>query len=126
MLVQEYSLGHIPIDELLQDIQYILDQDAERLKQNKSYYNRLHDNGKAKQEELEKFYNSLERDQRRCDFFSELIYRLQVLNMKMILAGINFCVESEKLIQGKEPEDYIITVRKEGHKFTTYYEVPKR
>ena len=119
MLVQEYTLDHLSLEELLNDIKHLLELDTEKVKNNQSYYKKLYDDSNTDSVQLRRFYTSLERDQQRLDFFKELIHRLETLNYKMILLGIEHCIKNEKEIQGKEPENYQIIVRKEGNQFKT-------
>lgn len=125
MLAPELMLNDLPWEELLKDMRYLLDQDIEILKGKREYYRRLITNPKADEQKLNRLYDSIERDQQRFDFFNELICRMETLNFKMALQGIDFCIESEKRLVNRTPEDYIITIRKEGLNFKTFYQVLK-
>jgi len=123
MLAPELMLTDTPWTELLRDIRHLLNEDADKLKSNREYFKKLYYDSKTDPKKLERFHDSIDKDQLRYDFFSELINRLETLNYKMVLLAIDYCVAKEIEIQGKEPENFQITVRKEGTEFTTYYMV---
>ena len=121
MIAPELHLNNLPWGELITDILYLLGKDEEKLKQNKAYYEKLFNSKNTDQNQLTKFYDSLTRDQQRHDFFSEIMHRLETLNFKVVLSAIDHCIESETEIQGREPENYQITIKKRGTNFKTYY-----
>ncbi len=121
MIAPELHLNNLPWGELITDILYLLEKDEEKLKQNKVYYEKLFNSKNTDQNQLTKFYDSLTRDQQRHDFFSEIMHRLETLNFKVVLSAIDHCIESETEIQGREPENYQITIKKRGTNFKTYY-----
>ena len=121
MIAPELHLNNLPWGELITDILYLLGKDEEKLKQNKAYYEKLFNSKNTDQTQLTKFYDSLTRDQQRHDFFSEIMHRLETLNFKVVLSAIDHCIESETEIQGREPENYQITIKKRGTNFKTYY-----
>lgn len=125
MLAPELMLNDLSWEELLKDIRYLLDQDIEILKGKREYYRRLTANPNINEQKLNRLYDSIKRDQQRLDFFNELIYRMETLNFKMVFYAIDFCIESEKQLVNRIPEDFIVTIRKEGLNFKTFYQVLK-
>jgi hypothetical protein len=73
MLTTVSTLHHLPWQELLSDIQYLLDTEAERLTANKVYYQKLFYTENADKTKLTKLYNRIQEEQQRYEFFSELL-----------------------------------------------------
>ena len=121
MLVPTQSLHHLPWQDLLSDIQYLLDTEAERLTANKVYYQKLFYTENADKTKLTKLYNRIQEEQQRHEFFSELLCRIQTYNAHIIIKAMEECVNTEKTINGKAPENWQIIIKKENENLSFYY-----
>ena len=121
MIAPELNLNDLPWGELITDILYLLGKDEDKLRQNKVYYEKLFNSNNPDQNHLTRFYDTLVRDQQRHDFYKEVIYRLETRNFKVVLSAIDHCIQSETMIQGIEPENYQLIIKKQGNNYRTYY-----
>ena len=121
MIAPELNLQDLPWGELITDILYLLEKDEDKLKQNKVYYEKLFNSKNPDENHLTRFYDTLVRDQQRHDFYREVMHRLETRNFKVVLSAIDHCIQSETMIQGIEPENYQIIIRKQGDNYRTYY-----
>ncbi len=121
MLAPESNLHHLPWEELLSDIQYLLDTEAERLTANKVYYQKLFYTENVDKTKLTKLYNRIQQEQQRYEFFSELLSRIQTYNAHILIKAMEECENTEKAINGKTPENWQIIIKKENENLSFYY-----
>lgn len=121
MIAPESTLHLLPWKELIQDIEYLMKMEEERLMANKSYYKNIFYTENPDNLKLRRLYDRLQEDQQRFDFFSELLVRLQKSNAMIILNAIDDCEAQEKMINGKIPDNWQITIKKVQEQVTFYY-----
>ena len=117
----DLHLYHLSWAALMAEINTILAKDTKSLEANIAYYKKVLNAPNVDNAQVNKYFERLQHDKMRLAYFNEIYCRLEKLNYKFILLGIDQCIANETKIQGREPTDWVITVRKEGHDFKTYY-----
>lgn len=110
--------------ELLNQIKELLLMDEEKLKSNKEYYRRMYTSGNMEETKIQRLFRNIEHDQERLNYVSELVYRLDNLNYKMMLLGIDWCFENDVRLKSGNCNNYQITVTKTGTEFEARCWVP--
>jgi len=121
MVNYDHSLKNHSWEELLKSIAAILERDAQNLHSNVNYYKKLIKSGKAEGEQLNRLFERLQIDKHRFAFLSEIFFRLDRQNGKLVLMGLEDILSQEKAINEREPEEWSVMVCKEKKSLKTYF-----
>jgi hypothetical protein len=67
----------------------------------------------------------LTEEQYEYDLFNEMLCRLETQNVLLLFAAWDKCIENEKKLTGKEPDDFSLHIYKVGYTYKLCY-LPKR
>lgn len=121
MVSYDHSLKNHSWEELLNAIDAVLERDAQNLQSNVNYYKKLINSGKAEGEQLNRLFERLQIDKHRFTYLSEIFFRLESQDGKLVLMGFEDVMSKEKMINEREPTDWSILVCKEKKSLTTYF-----
>lgn len=88
MIRPAYVLYTLPWEELLQDVQLVLDHDAQEFQKQLAYFQRLTQEGEKSQAYLDRLEARLEHSQTRQEFFKELLCRCQTYHLRCIAMAL--------------------------------------
>lgn len=108
MIRPAFMLSHLPFAELLDDIQLLLNHDAELLEKQTQQLQQLEQEGCKPESYLERFRERLNHAQTRLEFFNSLLGRLQTLDFRYLVKAIE-AAKGEAKTDGM-PEMYGFTI----------------
>ncbi len=115
------TLHDLTWTELMQQVASIIARDEKSLESNVNYYMKLFNDNNADKNQLNKLFEKLQLDKLRFAYFSELFVRLEEHNYKMMIMGLESCIQQETHIQNKTPKDWVATVRFENGEIKVYF-----
>jgi hypothetical protein len=115
------TLQDLTWPELLQQISAIIARDEKSLESNVNYYLKLFNDSNSDKNQLNKFFEKLQLDKLRFAYFSELFFRLEDNNYKMIIMSLESCIHQETNMQNKTPKDWSATIRYENGQIKVYF-----
>lgn len=115
------TLNDLTWPELLQQVSAILSRDVKALESNVNYYKKIFNDANADKTQINKLFEKLQLDKLRYAYFSELFIRLDESNYKMMIIGLESCIQQETNIQNKAPKDWSATVRFENGQIKVYF-----
>ena len=121
MVSYDHSLKNHSWEELLNAIGTILDRDAQNLESNVNYYKKLISSGTAQSEQLNRLFERLQIDKHRFAYLSEIYFRLDGQNRKLVLMGLEDVMAKEKMVNEREPDEWTIMVCREKKSLKTYF-----
>ena len=121
MVSYDHSLKNHSWEELLNAIGTILERDAQNLESNVNYYKKLIGSGKAEAEQLNRLFERLQIDKHRFTYLSEIYFRLDSQNRKLVLMGLEDVMAKEKMVNEHEPDEWTIMICKEKKSLKTYF-----
>ena len=121
--MEKYSetLHDLTWPELMQQVASIIGRDEKSLESNVNYYLKLFNDNNSDKNQLNKLFEKLQLDKLRYAYFSELFIRLDESNYKMMIMGLESCIQQETNIQNKAPKDWSATVRFENGQIKVYF-----
>ena len=115
------TLHDLTWPELLQQVSAILSRDVKALESNVNYYKKIFSDSNADKNQVNKLFEKLQLDKLRYAYFSELFIRLDESNYKMMIMGLESCIQQETNMQNKSPKDWSATVRFENGQIKVYF-----
>jgi hypothetical protein len=115
------TLNDLTWPELLQQVSAILSRDVKALESNVNYYKKIFNDSNADKNQVNKLFEKLQLDKLRYAYFSELFIRLDESNYKMMIMGLESCIQQETNMQNKSPKDWSATVRFENGQIKVYF-----
>lgn len=115
------TLHDLTWPELLQQVSAILSRDVKALESNVNYYKKIFNDSNADKNQVNKLFEKLQLDKLRYAYFSELFIRLDESNYKMMIMGLESCIQQETNMQNKSPKDWSATVRFENGQIKVYF-----
>lgn len=115
------NLTELGWNDLIHRLHSMLDMEWIRLERNKAYYTSEFNKSGADLSKLEKLYNRINEEQNRNQLIEEFLMRIEEQNMLAIFQSLDFCIQSEKMRTGKEPDNFEIYINKVNRVYKTYY-----
>ena len=115
------TLHDLTWPELLQQVSAILSRDVKALESNVNYYKKIFSDSNADKNQVNKLFEKLQLDKLRYAYFSELFIRLDESNYKMMIMGLESCIQQETNMQNTAPKDWSATVRFENGQIKVYF-----
>jgi hypothetical protein len=107
--------------ELMKQVAEVLARDQKTLESNVSYYKKLFNDSNADKEQLNRLFDKLQLDKLRFNYFSELFFRLEEQNYKLMIMQLESCIRQETEMQNRSPKDWVATVRFENGQIKVYF-----
>ena len=121
MYTYKDTLHDLTWPELLKLVEAILSRDVKALESNVNYYKKIFNDSNADKNQVNKLFEKLQLDKLRYAYFSELFIRLDESNYKMMIMGLESCIQQETNMQNKAPKDWSATVRFENGQIKVYF-----
>lgn len=115
------TLHDLTWPELMQQVSAILARDQKTLESNVNYYKKLFNDSNADKEQLNRLFDKLQLDKPRYNYFSELFFRLEEQNYKLMIMQLESCIRQETEMQNRTPKDWVATVRFESGHINVYF-----
>jgi hypothetical protein len=107
--------------ELMKQVAEVLARDQKTLESNVSSYKKLFNDSNADKEQLNRLFDKLQLDKLRFNYFSELFFRLEEQNYKLMIMQLESCIRQETEMQNRSPKDWVATVRFENGQIKVYF-----
>ena len=121
MIRPDYILHHLPLEELIDDCQYILEQDQEELKKQLFMYKKSLSSGSKSEENMERWHSRIAHLQNRIEFFSALLGRFQSSDTKCIIAALHQSKREAEKRGNHHVYRFSICFEDEGHPWILIY-----
>lgn len=118
MLAPESNLHLLSYLELITDIQYLLDKDEKSITRKQEYFRQLRYSKTADPQQIRRLFDQIKNDERRNEFFTELINRLQTTNALVILQAIDSLKAEQLKINGKPLADFNLYIFRKNNEIT--------
>jgi hypothetical protein len=115
------TLHDLTWPELMKQVSEILARDQKALESNVSYYKKLFNDNNADKDQLNRLFDKLQLDKLRYNYFSELFFRLEEQNYKLMIMQLESCIRQETEMQNRAPKDWVATVRFEARQIKVYF-----
>lgn len=115
------TLHDLTWPELMQQLSAILARDKKALESNVNYYKKIFNDSSTDKEQLNKLFDKLQLDKLRYNYFSELFFRLEEQNHKIMIMKLESCIRQETELQNRAPKDWVATVRYENGEIQVYF-----
>lgn len=115
------TLHDLSWTELTQQLSAILARDQKVLESNVNYYKKLFNDSNADKDQLNRLFDKLQLDKLRYNYFSELFFRLEEQNYRLMIMQLESCIKQETEMQNKAPKDWVATVRYEDGQLKVYF-----
>lgn len=115
------TLHDLTWPELMKQVAAVLERDQKTLESNVNYYKKLFNDSNADKEQLNRLFDKLQLDKLRYNYFSELFFRLEEQNYKLMIMQLESCIRQETEMQNRTPKDWVATVRFEEGQIKVYF-----
>lgn len=108
-------------NELLQNINAVLARDEKALENNVNYYKKLLADDNTDKDRLNRLFEKLQLDKLRYTYLSELFFRLEMSNYKLVIMHLESCLRQETELQNRSPKDWVATIRFANNQLKVYF-----
>ncbi len=115
------TLHDLTWTELMKQVAAVLERDQKALESNVNYYKKLFNDSNADKDQLNRLFDKLQLDKLRFNYFSELFFRLEEQNYKLMIMQLESCIRQETEMQNRSPKDWVATVRFEAGQIKVYF-----
>ncbi len=115
------TLHDLTWPELMKQVSAILERDQKTLESNVNYYKKLFNDSNADKDQLNRLFDKLQLDKLRFNYFSELFFRIEEQNYKLMIMQLESCIKQETDMQNHTPKDWVATVRFESGEIQIYF-----
>ncbi len=116
-----YMFHHYSWNQLIDLMHKAVDNKAARLQKNIGFYKAEYAKANPDKKLLERLYKRLTEEQYEYDLFNEMLCRLETQNVLLLFAAWDNCIENEKKLTGKEPDDFSMHIYKVGYTYKLCY-----
>lgn len=115
------TLHDLTWTELMKQVAAVLERDQKTLESNVNYYKKLFNDSNADKDQLNRLFDRLQLDKLRYNYFSELFFRLEEQNYRLMIMQLESCIRQETEMQNRTPKDWVATVRFESGQIKVYF-----